>query len=180
MNYQELTDNLIGVVKESQIKLGYTKTPIHLYFPADALRNLLNAQLSIPELDQTMHDFAASLCETLGKVTVSRQGERFCITVPEEGVAYVHDNVETSGFLEEFIACINTPGCTIKDVKAVFDKYSDHVAVETPKHGETNEFHYMLYFADGKPDAFRYCIHEEMGKLIYHRFTQKEFENFGF
>lgn len=38
------------------------------------------------------------------------------------------------------------------------------------------EFDYLIYFADGKPDAYRYCIHFEDEHAIYHRFTAKEYE----
>ena len=163
MNYEALTQNLIGMVKESQIKLGYTKTPIHLYFPAQAICHLLDTQASPAQLEQILADFSQSVRDVLGTLTISVKDEMFCMTVPEKGVEYVHDHVETSGFLEEFIACMSKPERTIEDITAVFRKYS-----------------YLIYFADGKPDAYRYCIHDEMGQLIYHRFTQKEFETFGF
>ncbi len=74
---------------------------------------------------------------------------------------------------------MSKPERTIEDITAVFRKYSDQVVVQTPN-SNTDEFDYLIYFADGKPDAYRYCIHDEMGQLIYHRFTQKEFETFGF
>lgn len=179
MNYEALTQNLIGMVKESQIKLGYTKTPIHLYFPAEAINHLLDTQLSVAELEAQLAQFAKTVEALLGTLTVSVKDELFCITVPEKGVEYVHENVETSGFLEEFIACMSRPGHTIEEIIAVFRKYSDQVVIETPSK-DTDEFDYLIYFADGKPDAYRYCIHDEMGQLIYHRFTQKEFETFGF
>ena len=145
MNYEALTQNLIGMVKESQIKLGYTKTPIHLYFPAQAICHLLDTQASPAQLEQILADFSQSV----------------------------------RGFLEEFIACMSKPERTIEDITAVFRKYSDQVVVQTPN-SNTDEFDYLIYFADGKPDAYRYCIHDEMGQLIYHRFTQKEFETFEF
>ena len=179
MNYEALTQNLIGMVKESQIKLGYTKTPIHLYFPAQAICHLLDTQASPAQLEQILADFSQSVRDVLGTLTISVKDEMFCITVPEKGVEYVHNNVETSGFLEEFIACMSKPERTMEDITAVFRKYSDQVVVQTPN-SNTDEFDYLIYFADGKPDAYRYCIHDEMGQLIYHRFTQKEFETFGF
>lgn len=58
-----------------------------------------------------------------------------------------------------------------------FHKYSDHVHVEKVSHGE---FDYLVYFEDGKPDSFRYCITDEGCHMIYHRFTVEDYEEFGF
>ena len=68
---------------------------------------------------------------------------------------------------------------TRKKLKEVGIPCGDHRARQMTRR-DYDEFDYLIYFADGKPDAYRYCIHDEMGQLIYHRFTQKEFETFGF
>ena len=57
MNYEALTQNLIGMVKESQIKLGYTKTPIHLYFPAQAICHLLDTQAFLHSWNKSWQTF---------------------------------------------------------------------------------------------------------------------------
>ena len=37
-------------------------------------------------------------------------------------------------------------------------------------------FDYVLYFKDKTVDAYYYCIKEEMGHTIYHRFTKEDYQ----
>lgn len=177
MHFEELKTNIIGLVKESQIKLGYSKTPINLYYPAEAINTLLDSTLSIPDLEAALRDFSDYACDELGKITFSRKDDMFCITIPETGVEYVHENIENNGFLEAFIACISDGHCSVDDIIAVFHRFSDHVTVQKTTH---DEFDYLIYFTDGTPDSYRYCLHNEFGHMVYHRFTPKEFEKFHF
>jgi hypothetical protein len=65
----------------------------------------------------------------------------------------------------------------MEDVFAVFRKYSDSVHIESVSHGE---FDYLVYFEDGQPDSFRYCLTEEGEHVIYHRFTIEDYRDFSF
>lgn len=177
MCFEELKQNLIGLVKESQIKLGYSDTSCHLYYPAEALNHLLATELTIPQLENALQEFSTYAAKELGSVTVSHKGEQFCLTVPREGTAYVHEHVEDNGFLQAFMDCMRDGHCTIEEIISVFHRFSDHVTVEKTNH---EEFDYLIYFTDGSPDTYRYCLHEEMGHMIYHRFTPREFEAFAF
>lgn len=177
MNFEELKQNLIGLVKESQIKLGYSKTPINLYYPAEAICNLLDMELSVSELEAVLQEFAKHVSDVLGKVSFSHKDDMFCITISEQGVEYVHENVENNGFLEALIACMSDGHCSLEDVMAVFYQFSDHVTVEE---SDNDEFDYLIYFTDGVPDSYRYCLHKEFGHMIYHRFTPKEFQKLRF
>lgn len=177
MYFEELKQNLIGLVKESQIKLGYSDTSCNLYYPAEALNHLLGTELPIPQLETALQEFGTYAAEELGIVTFSRKGELFCLTVPKEGAAYVHEHVENNGFLEAFIDCMRDGHCTIEEVLAVFHRFSNHVTVEK---SDNEEFDYLIYFTDGVPDNYRYCLHKEFGHMIYHRFTPREFETFAF
>ena len=38
------------------------------------------------------------------------------------------------------------------------------------------DFDYVIYFTDSSIDAYDYCIREEMGHTIYHRFARADFE----
>lgn len=49
--------------------------------------------------------------------------------------------------------------------------------MEKVSHGE---FDYLVYFEKGEPDDFRYCITDEGGHFIYHRFTVADYEDFYF
>ena len=64
-----------------------------------------------------------------------------------------------------------------KDLKQVFEKYSKQVHLERMK---DCEFDYLIYFENGEPDSYRYCITEEMCHLTYHRFTEADYEAFHF
>lgn len=176
MNFEELKTNLIGLVKESQIKLGYSRTPINLYYPAEAINTLLDTVLSISELEAALHSFSKYASNLLGTITFSHKDDMFCITIPETGVQYVHENVENNGFLEAFIACMSDGHCTVDEIIAVFHQFSDHVTVEKV---DNDEFDYLIYFTNGIPDSYRYCLHNEFGHMIYHRFTPKEFDKLG-
>lgn len=38
------------------------------------------------------------------------------------------------------------------------------------------DFDYVIYFTDSSIDGYDYCIREEMGHTIYHRFARADFE----
>ena len=70
--YQKLEQNLIDLIKEEQMKLGYQKETIRLYYPADSLLRLLGKELSIEKLQQELEWFGGHI-EHLGNVTVSHK-----------------------------------------------------------------------------------------------------------
>ena len=49
------------------------------------------------------------------------------------------------------------------------------IAIE--KKPEGSDFDEVLYFKDASVDAYYYCVKEEMGHTIYHRFTKEDMEN---
>ena len=99
------------------------------------------------------------------------------IAIPPSGVDYVHEHTNGSEFISSFIETIGKHGCTIDELLQQFHRYSDHVHVERTTHGE---FDYLVYFEDGVPDDYRYCITDEGCHLIYHRFTPEDYEDFQF
>ena len=44
----------------------------------------------------------------------------------------------------------------------------------------TEEFDLLLYFPDGKPDSYYYCLKQEGEHVLYHRFTREDYLSFGF
>ena len=113
----------------------------------------------------------------LGEIEVSRKGERFCLAVGPKGAAWVHEHTDPSGFLADFIAAIGRHGCTMDELLAIFRRHGGHVHVEALHNGE---FDWLVYFEDGRPDAYCYCIADEGCHLTYHRFTKEDYEAFGF
>lgn len=177
INFESLKKNLMDVIEESQIKLGYAKTSIGLYYPLDSLNRLLDADLSIEEMQDALLEFSKSAKESLGDISCTHEGTRFCITVPEEGVAYVHQETGDHHFLKEFIRQTETCNCSIDAIVQIFKRYSDKVVCRKIDNGE---FDYLIYFEDGNPDEYRYCIKFEGSHVIYHRFTPKDYEAFAF
>jgi hypothetical protein len=165
------------VIKEEQIKLGYRRETIRLYYPLRSLNRFLKTDCQEEEMKNLLAGFCESVSERLGNIDISNKGERFCICLPPEASEYVYSNTPKSGFLYDFIGAVSRHGVTIDEVIDLFRKYSDHVHVEKTAHGE---FDYLVYFEDGNPDNFRYCLTVESEHIIYHRFTVEDYEDFDF
>ncbi len=98
---------------------------------------------------------------------------------PPKGVRYVHEQVKTPAFLSALIGLFQTKHhCGIEDVRKVFESFQeDYVCEKLSKEAaEHMGFDYVLYFKDGAVDAYYYCIKEEMGHTVYHRFTREDYE----
>ncbi|MDO4632958.1 MAG: DUF3877 family protein [Eubacteriales bacterium] len=174
---RRLYRNLVDSVKESEIKLGYDYGALRLFYPLATLNHLLQMQVSAAEMQKVLEAFAGCEKETLGALEISAAGERFSVLVPAEGVKYVHEHVEASEFLKELVSQTAAHGCSLEKAEAVFHRYSDQVVCKKMDHGEFDE---VLYFADGKPDDYLYCLHEEGGHITYHRFDREDYQDFGF
>ncbi len=174
-DFQRLEHNIIDIIKEEQIKLGYHYETIRLYYPMESLNHLLGTDLQADALKSVLDGFGNYTKERLGQAEWSHQDTRFCILIPAEGVAYVHEKVEDRHFLREFIETISRHGTKPEDILAVFHRYSDRVSCEAAAHGE---FDYLIYFEDGEPDEFMYCIKFEGHHAIYHRFTRADYMSF--
>ncbi len=173
LNFEALKRNLIDVTKEFLIKLGYTETAIGLYYPFDSLNRLLDAELSLGEMEQALQEFVDYAKEPLGQIVCSHDGTRFCFLIPAEGVSYVYHQTEDVCFLKDFIAQMHCLNGTLEELLHVFSQYSDKVRCEKI---ESDEFDYLIFFEDGIPDDFRYCIKFEYGHVNYHRFTPKDYD----
>lgn len=176
MDFSALEKNICDVIKEEQVKLGYRSEVIRLYYPLSSLNLYLRTKAGCEEMEQYLASFCEVVLPRLGRVTVSRKGERFCICLPKEAADFVHANTPHSGFLYDFIEEIRGHHASPESVIAVFRKYSDCVKIEYPKHGE---FDVLLYFEDGQPDDLRYCLTDEGGHLIYHRYSAEDFAELG-
>lgn len=173
---EALYRNIVDVIEEGQIKLGYRPETIRLYYPLASLCAFAGEAMDAGRMEAALARFAEAHRDTLGELDISRRGERFCIAVPPQGARYVHEHTDASGFLTEFIHAIGRHGTTMEEVLALFARYG-HAHVEELHNGE---FDYLVYFEDGTPDDFRYCITDEGCHLTYHRFTRADYEAFGF
>lgn len=176
-NFKELENNIIEVIKEEQIKLGYASETIRLYYPLESICNLLGQDYAAKEMNDTLNEFCEFVKTRLGDVEFFNKETRYCFVIPPKGVDYVHDSIEENYFLRDFINKISSHDCTLDDLLKVFHQYSNDVVCEKMNNGE---FDYLIYFKDQMPDAYKYCIKFENCHAIYHRFTRTDYENFGF
>lgn len=177
MKFSKLEKNIIDIIKEEQVKLGYRRETIRLYYPLLSLHRLLDTDCDAKQMGDILHSFCEQVKTRLGRIEISNQKDRFCFTIPPEGSEYVHQNMGDKEFIIDFINTISKHDVTIDEVVQQFYQYSDQVHVEKVSHGE---FHYLVYFENGKPDDFRYCITDEGCHLIYHRYTIDDYNDFHF
>lgn len=172
MNFQRLEKNLIDNIKEAQLKLGYDNHPMSLNYMSASLKNLVGADITADVLS-SFADFARA---RLGNLTFREIKGGICITISAEGTAYVN-NLNGYDFLAELIKKVSSHG-TIEDVTAVFNKYSNNVAVEE---SNNEEFDLLVYFPDQTPDEYFYCLSAESCinggcHITYHRFIREDYE----
>ncbi len=175
--FRRLEQNLADMVKESQIKLGYSYSVLQLFYPLSSLNHTLQTELSPEEMQTYLVEAADYMKPRMGQLAFSRKGTNFTLIVPAEGVKYVHEEVPTSEFLTELIQTTARHGCTLADAETLFLRYSEHVVKKTMDNGE---FDLLLYFEDGEPDDYLYCFRQEGEHVIYHRFQKEDYEEFGF
>ncbi len=175
--FKALENNIIDVIKEEQIKIGYKSETIRLYYPMESICNLLGESYAITELYKVLDQFCDFTKTRLGNVEYSNKDTRFCFIIPSSGVDYVHEKLDENLFLKEFIEKISSHNCTLDEILQIFHKYSNDVFCEKMNN---DEFDYLIYYKDGKPDAYRYCLKFENCHVIYHRFTKGDYESFGF
>lgn len=176
MNCKKLMQNIMDVIAEEQIKLGYRSEVIYLYYPLKSLNSLLGTDSNIYEMNISLSEFSEYAKEYLGKIGISNRKERFCIAIPPEGADYVHEHMGENDFLKNFIGVVSKHGCTLEDIVGVFGQYSENVMVKKIDDGE---FDYLIYFTDGKPNDYMYCIKFEGCHAGYHRFTEDDYLSLG-
>lgn len=175
MNQEKLIINIIDQIKEAQIKLGYARETVRLYYPSVSLGRLLEEQGDAKKLLALLQDRVEPADTVLGKLQFAGYGDRIEVRIPPEGAEYVHAQVPAPEFLTEIIKLFGTNHhCRIEDVRSVFARFSpDYVCEKMP---EETDFDYALYFPDGSIDSYYYCVKEEMEHTIYHRFTREDFQ----
>lgn len=177
MNFSKLERHIVDTIEEQQLKLGYLPETVRLYYPLSSLNRFLAIDVTVEKMQECLQECCGYMADKLGEVKCSHQGERFCLAIPPEGARYVHEQISSDGFLAELIACVGTHGSTWGEVLSIFQKHSDSVHVQEMTNGE---FNYLVYFEDGKPDDYRYCIADEGHHVTYHRYTPEDYEEFGF
>lgn len=176
MNISKLITNMIDQMVEAQIKLGYSKETITLYYPLDSLNGILETVYeSGTQLAEELTEAFDKANHPLGTIQVTAQGNRIGVILPPSAGTYVHEKVEKPSFLVELIHLFEeNHHCTIEEIKALFGKYSQDFQCE--KMPADGEFDYVLCFPKRDVDNYYYCIRMEMGHTIYHRFLEEDYK----
>jgi hypothetical protein len=177
MDFSRLEQNICDVIKEEQVKLGYRREAIRLYYPLQSLNRFLDTALDEEGMQKALADFPEQAGSRLGTVDISHRLDRFCFSLSPEATVYVHEHTPQKGFLYDFIHTVSQHDVTVEEVIEVFCRYSQQVHVEKAHHGE---FDYLVYFESGEPDDYRYCLTQEGHHMIYHRFTPADYKDFAF
>ena len=174
-DFDRLRDYLCDMILEEQLKLGYEKETIRFYSPCASIGHILGLkERSCETVMQALAPFESYVTDTLGEIKVTRcSGKRICFLIPAQGATYVHEHWNENLFLEELSQCFGSHGTTRSDVQDVFAKFSEQVACI---HIGSDDFDDVLFFADGVPDAYRYCVKFDAGHAFYHRFLKEDFE----
>lgn len=173
MQMQLLLQDITDQIKEAQMKLGFGPSTLRLYYTVASVNALTDAQA--PEAEQLAQqlnraDVSASY---LAGISFRAHDGRIEVTVPEDGVRYVHQHVEASPFLQQLIQLFAGHGHpSMEDVTAVFAAQSaPYQRIDMP---QNSDFDCALFFPGEVPDRYYYFLKDEMGHLSYHRFLPKE------
>lgn len=170
MRGNALRNNIIDVIKEEQMKLGYCRESIRLYYPLESLNHFFHGTYGIEEMYRLLEDFSRENEAVLGKLAISNKGERFCLRIPEEGGAYVHENVPDHELVRELIGIVSRHGISREEILEIFKKQGGEVCCE-----ETGEREFLVYFKDGIPDSYYYIFTQDGHHTIYHRFLKEDY-----
>lgn len=179
--YKELEEYIEDMLVEQQLKLGYIKETVRLYYPLKSLNRMLGMKADEEEMLEFLDGFCGFERGRTGQISVSSAEGRFCIAVSDEVSAYVNKKLESPetvtdpkvGFLKELIELLSKHGVGMQQVEQLFKQYSDSAVI---KKSTDDEFDYLAYFEDGKPDQYRYCLVDEGCHIIYHRFSKGDYE----
>ena len=176
MNSENLLNNIIDQIKEAQIKLGYAKETVRLYYPMESMQEILGtAYESVPELLKSLQHEEAFSSGALGTITFSNHKKRIEVCIPPEGSEYVHTEIPEPAFLVDLIHLFQTNHhCHLEDIHAIFRKFSASYIFE--KMPEGSDFDFVFAFVDKAIDGYYYCIKEEMAHTIYHRFSPEDYK----
>ena len=177
MDFTNLIRNVKDVIIEDQLKLGYRKEKIRLYYPLSSLNNFLGSSLDLRQMIISLDDFAKIFGKEAGPIEITNSGERFCFTVSGDAVERIHDTMPQESFIAELVKAVQTHGVAFGDILGIFKKYSPDVHMEEL---DNEEFNYLVYFEDGTPDDYYYCFAVEECHITYHRFTPEDYRDLGF
>ena len=180
MEFERFEKNIIDNITEAQLKLGWDNRPINLNYTLSSLSHLLGTEKE--NVSEALEKFAVYTASNLGKISFRPIKDGFCLTIPSEGTAFVHENINDSGFISELVNLVSKHGISMEEVTELFRKHCPDTVI---KESKNEEFDILAYFPDGCPDEYFYCLAAEpcIGggcHITYHRFIREDYEEFGF
>ena len=128
----------------------------------------------VAELTDLFADLFADGTGVLGAMSFRVSAGRIEVSVPPAGARYVHEHMGDVAFLKAIIDLFSNPhDKSVEDVKKVFGQFGAYICEEMP---EGSDFDEALHFEDPSIDEYYYCVKEEMGHLIYHRFLKEDYQ----
>ena len=104
MQIQPLLLDITDQLKEAQIKLGFGPSTVKLYYNPASLSMLTGAEAAnVPAMAAALSAEPAFSASPLGQLIFAPHDDRVEITIPQDGVRYVHEQVEASPFLQALI-----------------------------------------------------------------------------
>lgn len=177
MKLEALIQNMTDQIKEAQLKLGYARETMRLYYPLSSLMRCWKMQGDgYPGSWRRRYGMSwRQKNEKMGDTQIRIHADRIVFTIPPDFVEYVHEQVPEPPFLKELIQLFREKhACTKEEITAVFEKFGAYECRQMP---DGMDFDYVIYFTDSSIDAYDYCIREEMGHTIYHRFARLDFRH---
>lgn len=183
VNFKNLEKSICDTIKEGQIKLGYEKETMTLYYPISSLQSLLDLKITkekeeeeILKMTAYMENFKDFVSNRLGTIKISNKSARFSFTIPTEGVRYVHESYKASQTFLEFVHLVSRPGVSLDQIMDLFHKFSPDVNC---LNSDNMDFDYIIYFEDSKIDPYLYCVKFHgfgHGHVSYHRYLKSDFD----
>lgn len=75
--FDALKKSMIDAIEEGQLKLGYRDETIRLYYPLESLCALTGKKLDAAQMMRELEAFFTEDEAELGKIEISRRGDRF-------------------------------------------------------------------------------------------------------
>ena len=111
--FDALKKSMIDAIEEGQLKLGYRDETIRLYYPLESLCALTGKKLDAAQMMRELEAFFTEDEAELGKIEISRRGDRFCLAVGPKGAAWVHEHTDPSGCMWRNCTTANLTGSSL-------------------------------------------------------------------
>ncbi len=174
MQYDILEKYITDFIKEQQLKIGYRKETIRIYYFLSSLNRYIKEQFSINEMLFFLNGFCKEVSDRLGDIAITHSGERFCLVIPEKGTEYVHQLPLHNQFLSELLQTVSSHAATMDNIISLFQKYPYELCIKPITDGE---FDLLIYYRNHPDDNYRYCFKDEGVHITYHRFTPEDYED---